>query len=106
MFIELRQYQSFPGRRDDLVKYMTEAVIPFQIAKGMVILGSWVGETEPNLYVWIRRFESEAEREQLYHDVYQSDEWKNVIGPKLGESLDRSTIVVTRLEATRKSVLQ
>ena len=106
MFIELRQYQSWPGLRDGLVKYMTETVIPFQIGKGMVILGSWVGETEENLYVWIRRFESEAEREQLYHDVYQSNEWKNVIGPRLGELFDRTKIVVTRLVATSKSVLQ
>ena len=106
MFIELRQYQAFPGRRAELAQYMTDTVIPFQIGKGMVILGSWVGETEENLYVWIRRFESEAEREQLYHDVYQSDEWTNVIGPKIGEYLDRSTIVVHRLVATPKSVLQ
>ena len=106
MFIELRQYQSFPGKRAEMAQYMTDTVIPFQIGKGMVILGSWVGETEENLYVWIRRFEGEAEREKLYFDVYQSDEWKNVIGPKLGESLDRTSIVVHRLVATPKSVLQ
>ena len=106
MFFELRQYQSWPGLRDGLEKYMTEVVIPFQIARGMVIIGSWVGETEENLYVWIRRFDSEAEREQLYTDVYQTDEWKNVIGPRLGELFDRTKIVVTRLEPTSKSVLR
>jgi len=30
-----------------------------------VILGSFVGEEDESVYVWIRRFESEAERKRL-----------------------------------------
>ena len=71
----------------------------------MVILGSFVGEQDDSLYVWIRRFESEQERERLYEAVYQSDHWKNAIAPRVEEMLDRSKIVVTRLEATPKSVI-
>ena len=55
---------------------MDETVIPFQISKGMVIVGRFVGEEEDDLYVWIRRFESEEERQQLYEAVYESEEWK------------------------------
>ena len=85
---------------------MEETVIPFQISKGMVILGRFVGEEEDDLYVWIRRFESEEERLQLYEAVYESEEWKNEIADRVGELIDRSQIKVTRLEATAKSVLQ
>lgn len=105
-FFELRQYRTKPGERDNWVKYMEETVIPFQISKGMVIIGNFVGEEEEDLYVWIRRFESEEEREQLYQAVYDSEPWKNEIADRVGELIDRTQIKVTRLEATPKSVLQ
>ena len=38
--------------------------------------------------------------------VYQSDHWKNAIGPRVGELIDREQIKVTRIEATPKSVLR
>ena len=87
------------------VKYMEEVIIPFQVSKGMVIVGSFVGEQDENLYVWIRRFESESERERQYEAVYESDEWVNNIAPKIPDMLDRDKIVVTRIEPTPVSVI-
>ena len=89
MFFELRQYRMRPGEEANWVNYMEEVIIPFQISKGMVILGSFVGEEEKDLYVWIRRFESEEQREQLYEAVYESDTWKNEIAPKIPDMMDR-----------------
>jgi hypothetical protein len=106
MFFELRQYRIKPGQRDRWVRLMEEQIIPFQISKGMVVMGSFVGEEETDLYVWIRRFESEEEREVLYREVYESDFWQNDISPQVGEMLDRERIQVTRLQATPKSVIQ
>jgi hypothetical protein len=106
MFFELRQYRIFSGQRDAWVKFMEEVIIPFQVSKGMVIVGSFVAQQEDDLYIWIRRFESEEERERLYKDVYETDTWKSEIAPKVGEMLDRSRIVVTRIEATPKSVIR
>ena len=106
MFFELRQYWTKPGQRDKWVNFMEEVIIPFQVSKGMVITGSFVGEEEDNLYVWLRRFDSETERERLYKAVYESDTWKNDIAPKIPEMLERDKIVVTRMEATPKSVMR
>ena len=106
MFFELRQYRMRPGQRDNWVRFVEEEIIPFQVSKGMVIVGSWVGQEEEDLYVWIRRFESEAERKRLYDAVYQSDYWKNEISPKVGTMIDREQIKVTRLVATPHSVIQ
>ena len=105
MFFELRQYRTLPGQRNNWVRFMEEVIIPFQVSKGMVIVGSFVGEEEQDLYVWIRRFESESERERLYKAVYQSDEWLNNVAPKIPEMLDRDKIVVTRIEPTAASVI-
>jgi hypothetical protein len=88
-FFELRQYRMRPGQRD-----------------GMVIAGMFVGEEDKDLFVWLRRFESEEERERLYDAVYQHDTWKNDIGPRVGELIDREQIKVTRIEATPRSVLR
>ncbi len=106
MFFELREYRTMPGQRESWVRFMEEQIIPFQSGKGMVIVGSFVGQEEDDLYIWIRRFESEAERERLYKAVYDSDTWKNEIAPKIPEMMDREKIVVRRIEATSKSVAQ
>ena len=106
MFFELREYRTLPGQRKNWVRFMEEEIIPFQVSKGMVILGSFVGEEEDDLYVWIRRFESEEEREKLYAAVYESDNWVKEIGPKIPEMMDRSNIVVRRLEASSRAVIQ
>ena len=106
MFFELRQYRTKPRQRERWVKLMEEDIIPFQISKGMVVIGSFVGQQEEDLYVWIRRFESEEQREALYAKVYESDYWKNEISPLVGDMLYRDRIQVTRLIATPKSVVQ
>jgi len=106
MFFELRQYRVKPGKREEWVELMEREIIPFQIAQGMVVIGSFVGEQEEDLYVWIRRFENEAQREALYQRVYESDYWKNEISPRVGDILDRERIVVTRLTPTSKSVIR
>ena len=105
-FFELRQYRSQPGKRDQLVRWMEETVIPFQSSKGMVIIGSWVGEQEDDLYVWMRRFESEDQRKALYDAVYKSAEWTDSIATGVTDFLDRDKIVVTRIEATPTSILR
>jgi hypothetical protein len=106
MIFELRQYRIKKGKMKRWARFMDEILIPFQISQGMVVVGSFVGEEEKDLYVWIRRFESEQERKKLYRKVYESETWKSQIKPRVDEMLDRETIIVTRLLATPKSVIQ
>ena len=106
MFLEIRQYRTQPGQRDNWVKYMEEVIIPFQTATGMTILGSFIGQDEEDLYVWIRRFESEEQRVKQYADVYESDHWKNEIAPKIPDMMVREKVVVTRVEPTPNSTMK
>jgi hypothetical protein len=106
MLFELRQYKIKPGHRDAWVRLMEDEIIPFQVSKGMVILGSFVGEEDESVYVWIRRFKDEAERERLYEEVYQSDYWRDEIGPRIPDMMEREEMQVTRLEPTAKSPIQ
>jgi hypothetical protein len=106
MFFELREYHTKPGQRERWVRFMEEVIIPYQVSKGMVVAGSFVGQEDETLYVWLRRFDSEAQREALYKAVYDTDTWKNEISPQVGEMLDREKTVVKRIEATPKSVIR
>jgi hypothetical protein len=85
---------------------MDEVIIPFQVSQGMVITGSFISPEDEGLYVWVRRFDNEAERRRLYAAVYESDRWRNEIGPRIPEMLDREQIRVTRLAATARSVIR
>ncbi len=106
MFYEFRQYTTHPGKRAEWVRFMENEIIPFQVSKGMVVAGSFVDEEDENLYYWMRRFKSEKERERLYRKVYESKEWTEYFAPRVGEYLDRKKIVVKRIVATPKSVIQ
>ena len=106
MFYEIRQYRILPGKMQEWLQLMEREIIPFQVACGMVITGSFRGEADDSVYVWMRRFESEADRERLYGKVYESETWKNDIGPRVGELMDRDAIQVTRVVPTPLSVTQ
>jgi hypothetical protein len=105
-FFELRQYFVKPGLMNEWVRIMEEEIIPFQVSKGMVIVASFRGETDENCYIWIRRFESEAQREAQYKAVYESDWWKTNMAPKTPNYLDRSKMVIQRIVPTPRSPIQ
>ena len=105
-FFEIRQYPILPGKMEEWIEFMQTKIIPFQVSKGMVITGSFQGEEDKSVYFWIRRFESEADREKLYEAVYQSDYWKNEVSPKVPELINRDGIIVQRVLATSLSTMQ
>ena len=106
MFFELRQYRTKPGQMENWAKFMDEVLIPFQAAKGMVIVGSFISQDEDDLYVWIRRFEDEADKERLYKAVYESEEWLNEYRPQVGEMIYREKIQVSRIAPTSRSIIR
>ena len=106
MFYELRQYEIVAGKMDEWVEYMESVIIPYQVGLGMVITASFRGEEDETTYVWMRRFNSEQERKDLYAAVYDSDRWKNEIAPRVGELLVASGVNVQRIVPTPRSVTQ
>ena len=105
MFFELRQYRIKKGKMKQWVKYAEDILIPFQISQGMVVVGTFVGQEEKDLFVWIRRFESEKERKKLYKKVYESETWLKQIKPEVDKMLIRPKMVVTELQPTSRSII-
>ena len=106
MFYELRPYKVLPGKMDPWLKLMEGEFIPFAVAQGMNITASFRGEEDDTVYVWMRHFESEAERERLDAAVYGSDFVKNDIGPRVGDSLARDGHTVQRIVPTATPATQ
>ncbi|MDX3746864.1 NIPSNAP family protein [Streptomyces sp. AK08-02] len=104
MYYEIRRYQVQPGRREEQVRYMEDVVMPFQALLGMDVSASFVDAEDG--YVWIRRFEDEAQSEALYTAVYEHDRWKNEIGPVVYGLLISEKSVVTRVVPTPASPLR
>ncbi len=105
MFFELRIYPMQPGKGPEFAKYMDEEIIPYQLSKGMVILGSFLNDSEDR-YVWLRRFEDEAEKDALYDAVYNNEYWRKEVSPKLPGLMDGARMEVTILKATPRSFIQ
>jgi len=104
VFFELRQYEINEGKMGEWVEFMEGEIIPFQVGKGMVISASFRGEEDDSVYVWMRRFESESQREQLYKDVYESEEWTTYYAPRCNELIGSAN--VQRIVPTPRSVTQ
>ena len=105
-FYELRRYEIRPGKMEEWLEMMHTEILPMQIAAGMVVAGSFRDEEDENVYFWMRRFVSEAERERLYKAVYESAHWKEKLTDRVGACINRETIQVTRFVPQSGSVLQ
>ncbi len=122
-FFELRIYKVFPGMMKKWLDFMENTIIPYQVAKGMVIHGSFEetsfdsfflsnGKRETkkiedrNIYIWIRRFENQKHKEKLYKKVYESKEWTTEIAPIVEKLIDRNSIVVHNICSTKLSTMK
>jgi len=106
MFYELRSYQARSGRRQQLVDYMEQVVIPFQAGAGVSVFGSFVEAESENRYVWIRRFDDEQQLTEQSAAVYESARWTDEIGPAVSELMDPRHAVITRVIPTPRSGLR
>ncbi|MCQ3804035.1 MAG: NIPSNAP family protein [bacterium] len=106
MLFELRQYQCISGKRDEFVRFMEETLIPFQVSQGVVVVGSFTDEEDPDGYVWIRRFDSPEERDRIYQAMYASETWNHQMLPAVSEMVHRERSVVSQLRPTPKSVIR
>jgi quinol monooxygenase YgiN len=103
---ELRFYTTRPGKRNDFADLMDRVIIPFNTARGVHVIGSFVDAEDEDTYVWIRRFEDEAHRISAYEAIYQDPEWTAEIGPAVGGLMFRERAVITRALPTAGSPLQ
>ena len=106
MLYELRHYKVKKGKMKQWLILMEKEIIPFQVSQGMVVAACFTAVKDKNLFLWLRRFKNEGERKKLYRKVYESDQWKSVLRPKIDKVLDTSSIAVTDILPAPFSMLQ
>ncbi len=103
---EVRTYPVSDGAMDEWAAFMESTIVPFITSKGMKVEALFRGAEDPNVYVWIRRFENEAHRQDLYKAVYETDHWQTNIKPTVRRLVDVENAVVHLVEATEGSPLK
>jgi hypothetical protein len=79
VLVEIRRYEIEPGRRDEFVDWFEADVLPAMEQAGMEILGVFVDVEDPNVFFYLKGFESEAERGRINAAFYESDLWLNAM---------------------------
>ena len=105
-FYEIREYVVREGKMASWLKMFDEEILPFQVARGMVVAGIFSGEEDDTVFFRIRRFDDEAHREALYKAVYEDPIWKDDIGPRVGEHIIREKIKCSRVVPSAMSILR
>ncbi|SDG08638.1 NIPSNAP protein [Lentzea fradiae] len=70
MFYEIRTEHARTGMGPELARYMDRTVIPLHREMGMTVVGSFTATDDEDTFVWVRRFESPADRERVLAAVH------------------------------------
>lgn len=79
--IEIRNYQLKPGYGQRFQQLLDTESLSLHAAAGIDVVLARASLDNPDSYVLIRAFESQADCEQLLHGFYASDAWQK--GPRM-----------------------
>jgi NIPSNAP len=92
--IEVRIYTIHEGMRDEFVKLYDEVLLPAQQRFGLDVLGQFTSTDDDQTFVWLRRFDSQDERQRKWDEFYGSDLWKTELGPRANAMIKDSDNVI------------
>ena len=75
MLLEIRTYTLHPGKRPEFVDWFEDQVVPAMEASGMTIVGTFESIEDENVFVYMRSFADEKERDRLTSTFYESEAW-------------------------------
>ncbi len=73
--VELRQYTLKPGQRETLIALFDREFVETQEATGMTVIGQFRDLDRPNMFVWLRGFESMETRKDALSAFYGGPVW-------------------------------
>lgn len=74
--VELRQYTTYPGRRDALISLFEREFIEGQEAAGIELIGQFRDANDPHRFVWLRGFLDMPARARSLTAFYTGPVWK------------------------------
>jgi len=73
--VELRQYTLKPNRRETLIALFDREFVETQEATGMTVIGQFRDLDRPDMFVWLRGFETMAARKDALTAFYDGPVW-------------------------------
>lgn len=74
--LELRQYTTHPGKREQLIDLFEQQFVETQEAAGMAVLGQFRDLDDPDRFVWLRGFADMSERVNGLTTFYTGPTWR------------------------------
>ena len=75
MMLEIRTYTLHPGKRREFVAWFEDEMVPAMEQFGFTIVGSFESIEDEDVFVYLRSFSDEAERDRLTATFYASETW-------------------------------
>lgn len=94
--IELRQYTLRPNKRDALIDLFDRELVEPQEAVGMTIMGQFRDLDHPDLFVWLRGFESMQTRLSGLQAFYGGATWQAHAEAANATMLDSDNVLLLR----------
>jgi NIPSNAP len=94
MIIEMRTYQTKPGKRSDFLEVFRSKSMPAHAEIGMKILGPFLSIEDPDVFFFMRGFPDLDSREPLKAKFYDGDLWKNELESVLMPMLEKYEVVL------------
>jgi hypothetical protein len=93
MYYEIRTEHAHAGQGSELARYFDETIVPLHQELGMQVVGTFTAIDDADAFVWIRRFEDDADRDRILETVHRDPRLKAVIERVSALSGGRSSTV-------------
>jgi hypothetical protein len=94
MVIEMRTYQTKPGKRTAFLEVFLTRSVPAHREIGMTIAGPFLSIEDPDTFFFMRGFPDLESREPMKAKFYESDLWTNELERVLMPMLERYDVVL------------
>ena len=94
MIIEMRTYQTKPGKRDEFIEIFRSKSVPAHAEIGMKILGPFLSVEDPDTFFFMRGFPDLDSREPMKAKFYEGDLWKGELENVVMPMLEKYEVVV------------
>jgi len=105
MILEIRIYRIRAGMRDRFIDFFESKTLAPQRAAGMEVLGQFRSLDDPNLFVWLRRFDDAEARDRQKAAFYEGALWKDELEDEAFSMIEDYSNVLL-VEPTAHSAIQ
>ena len=94
MIIEMRTYETKPGKRAEFLEIFRSRSIPAHSEIGMKTLGPFLSVEDPDTFFFMRGFPDMASREPMKAKFYEGQLWRSELEDLLMPMLEKYEVVV------------